>query len=130
MGRHGDHSLACYRIGEAQSSQRLPPFELSGTVRALAKNLRKLWPALWTFAEIPDVDPTNNAAERGLRAAVIYGKLSLGRRSQGGERAPSNGCSPWTRPVGCNAARSAPSSPKFSPPKPAATLFPPSPDEA
>jgi hypothetical protein len=42
MGRHGDHSLACYRIGEAQSSQRLPPFELSGTVRALAKNLRKL----------------------------------------------------------------------------------------
>jgi transposase len=86
MGRHGDHSLACYRIGEAQSSQRLPPFELSGTVRALAKNLRKLWPALWTFAEIPDVDPTNNAAERGLRAAVIYRKLSLGSRSHGGQR--------------------------------------------
>ena len=55
-------------------------------VRALAKNLLKLWPALWTFADVPDVDPTNNAAERGLRAAVIYRKLSLGSRSQGGER--------------------------------------------
>jgi transposase len=55
-------------------------------VRALAKNLLKLWPALWTFADVPDVEPTNNAAERGLRAAVIYRKLSLGSRSQGGER--------------------------------------------
>jgi hypothetical protein len=42
-------------------------------VRALAKNLLKLWPALWTFADVDDVEPTNNAAERGLRAAVIYG---------------------------------------------------------
>ena len=55
-------------------------------VRALAKSLLKLWPALWTFADVPDVEPTNNAAERGLRAAVIYRKLSLGSRSQGGER--------------------------------------------
>jgi transposase len=39
--------------------------------------------ALWTFA---DVEPTNNAAERSLSAAVIYRKLSLGSRSQGGER--------------------------------------------
>jgi transposase len=55
-------------------------------VHGLAKNLLKLWPALWTFADLPDVEPTNNAAERGLRAAVIYRKLSLGSRSQGGER--------------------------------------------
>jgi transposase len=55
-------------------------------VRALARNLLKLWPALWTFATTADVEPTNNAAERGLRAAVIYRKLSLGSRSQGGER--------------------------------------------
>jgi len=55
-------------------------------VHALAKNLLKLWPALWTFAAVPDVEPTNNAAERGLRAAVIYRKLSFGSRSQGGER--------------------------------------------
>jgi hypothetical protein len=48
--------------------------------------LLKLWPSLWTFADVADVEPTNNAAERGLRAAVIYRKLSLGSLSQGGER--------------------------------------------
>jgi transposase len=52
----------------------------------LAKNLLKLWPALWTFATVPGVEPTNNAAERGLRAAVIYRKLSLGSQSEAGER--------------------------------------------
>jgi len=55
-------------------------------VRSLAKNLLKLWPALWTFADVTDVEPTNNAAERGIRASVIYRKHSLGSRSQGGER--------------------------------------------
>jgi hypothetical protein len=55
-------------------------------VRALAKNLLKLWPGRWTFADMRDVEPTTNAAEPGLRAAVIYRKLSLGGRSQGGER--------------------------------------------
>jgi hypothetical protein len=25
----------------------------------------------WTFADVPDVEPTNNAPERGVRAAVI-----------------------------------------------------------
>jgi hypothetical protein len=29
-----------------------------------------LWPALWTLTDVPDVESTNNAAERGLRAAV------------------------------------------------------------
>jgi transposase len=55
--------------------------------RGLAKNLLKLWPALWTFASVPSVEPTNNQAERGLRGAVILRKLSLGSQSEGGERA-------------------------------------------
>ena len=55
--------------------------------RGLAKNLLKRWPALWTFAELPGVEPTNNHAERGLRGAVIYRKLSLGSQSEEGERA-------------------------------------------
>jgi transposase len=54
--------------------------------RTFAGNLLKLWPALWTFASVPGVEPTNNAAERGLRGAVIYRKLSLGSQSEGGER--------------------------------------------
>jgi transposase len=51
----------------------------------LARNLLKLWPALWTFATIKGVAPTNNHAERGLRGAVIYRKLSLGSQSDEGE---------------------------------------------
>ena len=31
------------------------------------------------------MDPTNNHAERGLRGAVIYRKLSLGSQSEDGE---------------------------------------------
>ena len=54
--------------------------------RGLAKNLLKVWPALWTFAKIDGVTPTNNHAERGLRGAVIYRKLSLGSQSHHGEQ--------------------------------------------
>ena len=32
------------------------------------------------------MEPTNNHAERALRGAVIYRKLSLGSQSEGGER--------------------------------------------
>lgn len=53
--------------------------------RGLAKNLLKVWPALWTFAKVKGVTPTNNHAERGLRSAVIYRKLSLGSQSDQGE---------------------------------------------
>lgn len=54
--------------------------------RTFAKNLLKRWPALWTFASVPGIEPTNNHAERGLRGAVIYRKLSLGSQSERGER--------------------------------------------
>jgi transposase len=54
--------------------------------RGMARNLLKIWPALWTFADHKAVEPTNNHAERALRSAVIYRKLSLGSQSHGGER--------------------------------------------
>ena len=54
--------------------------------RGFARNLLKRWPALWTFALVEGVEPTNNHAERGLRGAVIYRKLSLGSQSDQGER--------------------------------------------
>ena len=54
--------------------------------RLFAKNLLKRWPALWTFTHTDGVEPTNNRAERGLRGAVIYRKLSLGSQSDQGER--------------------------------------------
>ena len=54
--------------------------------RQFANNLLKRWPALWTFTHTDGVEPTNNHAERGLRGAVIYRKLSLGSQSEQGER--------------------------------------------
>jgi transposase len=54
--------------------------------RGLTRNLLKVWPALWTFADRPGVQPTNNHAERALRGAVIHRKLSLGSQSETGEQ--------------------------------------------
>jgi len=51
-----------------------------------ARNLLKIWPALWTFVTVEGVEPTNNAAERSLRGPVIHRKLSHGTRSGDGER--------------------------------------------
>ena len=52
----------------------------------LCRALLRLWPALWTFAEVAGVEPTNNAAERALRPAVLWRKGSFGTRSAAGAR--------------------------------------------
>jgi transposase len=54
--------------------------------RAFCRNLLKLEPALWTFARVEGVEPTNNAAERALRKAVIWRKRSFGCKSEAGCR--------------------------------------------
>jgi transposase len=53
---------------------------------ALCKNLLKWEPALWTFTRVEGVEPTNNAAERALRKAVIWRKRSFGCKSEAGCR--------------------------------------------
>jgi transposase len=51
------------------------------------KRILKAWPALWTFLRHRGtVDPTNNRAERALRPAVIWRKLSFGCQSDGGRQ--------------------------------------------
>ena len=40
--------------------------------------------ALWTFVERADVEPTNNEAERELRAFVLWRKKSFGAQSERG----------------------------------------------
>jgi transposase len=42
--------------------------------------------ALWTFTRIEGVEPTNNHAERTLRLAVIWRKISFGSHSENGCR--------------------------------------------
>lgn len=50
------------------------------------KELVEHYRRLWTFLAADGVDPTNNAAERALRHAVIWRKLSFGTRSPSGSR--------------------------------------------
>lgn len=42
--------------------------------------------SLWTFAAVPDVEPTNNAAERAVRHAVCWRKTSYGTAGAAGSR--------------------------------------------
>jgi transposase len=53
---------------------------------ALCRELSKWWPALWTFARVEGMEPTNNVAERALRPAVLWRKGSFGSDSQAGSR--------------------------------------------
>ncbi len=53
---------------------------------ALCRSLLEWEPALWTFVRVEGVEPTNNAAERALRPAVLWRKRSQGSRSEGGCR--------------------------------------------
>ena len=54
--------------------------------RYFCRNLRKVFAALWTFARVDGVEPTNNHAERMLRPAVIWRKTSFGSHSADGCR--------------------------------------------
>jgi transposase len=40
----------------------------------------------WSFLQVAGIEPTNNTAERALRPAVIYRKLSFGTHSDSGSR--------------------------------------------
>lgn len=50
----------------------------------LCRYLLALWPALWPFVTVPGVQPTNNAAERAIRPAVLWRKQSLGTKTDAG----------------------------------------------
>ena len=54
--------------------------------QGLCWSLLGIWPALWTFVTEEGVEPTNNAAERALRPAVLWRKGSFGTQSDGGAR--------------------------------------------
>ncbi|MBV8455330.1 MAG: IS66 family transposase [Acetobacteraceae bacterium] len=49
-------------------------------------NLLALEPALWTFAAVAGVEPTNNHAERLLRSGVLWRKNAFGCHSEAGCR--------------------------------------------
>ena len=53
---------------------------------ATCREVLKIEPALWTFASVEGVEPTNNDAERSLRQAVCWRKTSFGTDSPAGSR--------------------------------------------
>jgi hypothetical protein len=74
-------SLRMATKAEAEAAGALAT-PLAGT----ARNLLALEPALWRHLESEAVPPTNNAAERALRPAVLWRKRSFGTMSEGGAR--------------------------------------------
>ena len=55
-------------------------------VVTFSREVSKLEARLWLFARVAGIEPTNNAAERALRPAVIWRKTSFGTQSEVGER--------------------------------------------
>jgi transposase len=54
--------------------------------RGTAKDLLRQWPSLWTYLHRENSVPTNNSAERAIRKAVLWRKVSLGADSEDGCR--------------------------------------------
>lgn len=68
---------ADYKIG---SQEKTP---LAKTVRT-CRQLLKVEPAMWLFVTVEGVEPTNNAAERAIRPAVLWRRSSFGTQSVAG----------------------------------------------
>jgi hypothetical protein len=66
---------ANYEVGYKEKT----PF--AKTVRT-CRQILKFEPALWLFIDVEGVEPTNNAAERAIRPAVIWRRTSFGSQSQ------------------------------------------------
>ncbi|WP_194848378.1 IS66 family transposase [Candidatus Neptunochlamydia vexilliferae] len=71
-----EYGLAIAALKNAHSSS------LRGFARSLLKRLKKLW----VFVTREGVEPTNNQAERDLRAIVLWRKISYGSKSERGDR--------------------------------------------
>ncbi|QRK14070.1 IS66 family transposase [Archangium violaceum] len=52
----------------------------------MAREILKWEKCLWTFVDVPGLEPTNNFGERCIRHAVMYRKTSFGTRSEEGSR--------------------------------------------
>lgn len=75
------HTLLAKGAGYAIAPQEKTP--LAKTVRT-CQQLLKVEAALWTFVMTEGIEPTNNAAERALRPAVLWRKNSFGSQSEAG----------------------------------------------
>ncbi|MBA3440468.1 MAG: transposase, partial [Pyrinomonadaceae bacterium] len=85
-----DHTLTRAEL-QAQARQVKQLLE-AGTrsthvkTRRTCQNISKVAESLWTFVRVAGVEPTNNAAERALRRAVLWRRKSFGTQSETGSR--------------------------------------------
>lgn len=70
----------CLAEGAAYKPARGDHSARARTARTCQEML-KVEPAFWLFARVEGIEPTNNAAERALRPAVIWRRISLGTQS-------------------------------------------------
>ena len=93
------HAFQAGTITRSRLQDRIAPLEcrLSKTllegafgadprVATFCENLIHLELALWTFARVEDVEPTNNFMERLVRLAVLWRRRSFGCNSAAGCR--------------------------------------------
>jgi transposase len=92
------HGFRGGTIDRGQLQQLIEPIQimietrlLAGTRRydaaeGLSHELLAHWDGLWTFVRVEGVEPTNNAAERALRPAVLWRKGCFGAQSAAGNR--------------------------------------------
>ncbi len=83
FGEHGDRDRL---QGEAAVLRGRLERLIANDDSALANHLRPRVVALFTYARTQDVSPTNNAAERAVRKAVLWRKGSFGSQSARGLR--------------------------------------------
>jgi transposase len=57
-----------------------------GRTAGTCREILALEPALWTFARVPGIEPTNNFGERQIRHGVLWRRTSFGTDSPRGSR--------------------------------------------
>ena len=93
------HELCAQKIDKAGFRQKIWPIRArlarhlqqgegcghSRTQRSCSRLLRK-FKELWTFVSNPEIEPTNNAAERALRMLVMLRRVCFGSKTEKGLR--------------------------------------------
>jgi transposase len=88
--RRGEWSREDLRIRIAPLRPEVNDLLLHGLeqerIAGMCREVLRQEAALWTFVDVNGVDPTNNAAERAVRPAVIWRKICYGTHSKNGSR--------------------------------------------
>lgn len=74
--------LRCAMRNLLEQGKQHPRRKIAG----ICTDILRHWEAMWSFVVTEGMEPTNNAAERALRPAVIWRKVSSGTRSDAGSR--------------------------------------------